>query len=193
MDIGKKLNGTVSVGDVELSFFGTFPKVSVLLRKVSITDSMFAQHHHAFFVGEEVYAKLSVMRLIKKQSAVTGLKIEKAAIYLFTDTSGYTNTYLFKSKKDTSSGKDTITSKKSELNSVTLGDVRITIDDKLKGKLHDIVINHLDLKLDDEDAKTIFSANAKMLVHSLAFNIAAGSFIKEKKFEGISISDMIRN
>ena len=98
-EIGKKLNGNVSIGDVELSFFRTFPKVSVLLHKVSITDTMFAQHHHPFFQGEEIYAELSIMKLIKKEPAVNGLKIERAAIYLFTDTSGYTNTYLFKSKK----------------------------------------------------------------------------------------------
>ena len=32
--------------------------------------------------------------------------------------------------------------------------------------------------------QTIFSAKANMLVHSLAFNLPMGSFIKEKKFEG---------
>ena len=92
--------GTVSIGDVELSFFRTFPKVSVLFHNVSITDTMFARHHHPFFQGEEIYAELSIMKLIKKEPAVNGFKIERAAIYLFTDTSGYTNTYLFKPKKD---------------------------------------------------------------------------------------------
>ena len=107
-DIGKKLNGNVSIGDVELSFFRTFPKVSVLLHNVSVTDTMFARHHHPFFQGDEVYAELSIMKLIKKNAAVNGIKIERAAVYLFTDTSGYTNTYLFKSKKDSSSsGADT--------------------------------------------------------------------------------------
>ncbi|MEP6926100.1 MAG: AsmA-like C-terminal region-containing protein, partial [Ginsengibacter sp.] len=154
------------------------------LHKVSITDTMFAQHHHPFFQGEEIYAELSIMKLIKKEAAVNGLKIKSAAIYLFTDTSGYTNTYLFKSKKDSSSSGNETTNKKTELKSVDLTDIRITIDDKNKQKFHDFAINNLNLKLHDEDLETDFSAKANILVHSLAFNVPAGSFIKEKKFEG---------
>ena len=55
-EIGKKINGTVSIGDVELSFFSTFPNASVLLKKVTITDSLFVRHHHTFFRGEEIFA-----------------------------------------------------------------------------------------------------------------------------------------
>jgi len=182
-EIGKKLNGNISIGDVELSFFRTFPRVSVLLHKLSITDTMFAQHRHPLFLGEEVYAELSIMKLIKKEPSVNGLKIKRAAIYLFTDTSGYTNTYLFGSKKDSSSGKEG-TNKKPELQSIVLNDVQITIDDKQKAKLHDISVRNLAINLDDGDIKTVFSAKANMLIHNLAFNLPAGSFIKEKKFEG---------
>lgn len=184
LEIGKKLNGNVSIGDIELSFFRTFPKVAVLLHKVSITDTMFAQHHHPFFEGEEIYAELSIMGLIKREPAVNGLKIERAAIYLFTDTSGYTNTYLFKSKKDSSSSGEETAPKKMELKSIVFTDVRITIDDKKRESLHDIIINDLNVRLDDEDIETVFSAKASMLVHSLAFSLPMGSFIKEKKFEG---------
>lgn len=183
-DIGKKLNGTVSIGDVELSFFRSFPKVSVLLHNVSVTDTMFARHHHPFFQGEEIYAELSIMKLIKKESAVNGLKIERAALYLFTDTSGYTNAYLFKPKKDSSSSGGETTHTKTELKSVVLNTVRITIDDRKQEKFHDIVISDLNIKLDDADIETIFSAKANIMVHSLAFNLPMGSFIKEKRFEG---------
>ncbi len=182
-EIGKKLNGNVSIGDVELSFFRSFPGAAVLLHKVVVTDTMYAQHHHTFFQADELYARLSVMKLIRKEPAVNGIKIEKAAIYLFTYSSGYTNTYLLKPKNDPSPGAPTA-AKKDGLNSVVLKDVRITIDDRMKQKLYDAVINNLNLKLDDEEIETAFSAKANILVHSLAFNLPAGSFIKEKIFEG---------
>ena len=182
-EIGKELNGTVSIGDVELSLFRTFPKASVLLHKVSVTDTMFVHHHHPFFQGDEVYALLSIMKLLKKEDAVNGLRIERASFYLFTDTSGYTNTYLLKPKKDESSGGET-THEKNELKSILLKDVRITIDDRNKEKLHDVTINNLNVKLHDDDATTFFSAKASMLVHDLAFKLPNGSFMKEKKFQG---------
>ncbi|MEP6597241.1 MAG: DUF3971 domain-containing protein, partial [Ginsengibacter sp.] len=182
--ISKKLNGKVTVGDVELSFLRTFPQASVLLKNVTITDTMYSQHHHAFLQAEEVFARLSIIRLIKKQSAVNGVRIEKASVYLFTDSAGYTNTYLFRPRKDSASPAK-VADNTNSLKSIILKNVHLVIDDQQKEKLHDIVINDLDLKLDDKDAMfSLFSTKANMLVHSLAFNLEAGSFIKEKIFEG---------
>jgi len=183
-DLSKKLNGTVTVGEVELSFLRSFPRASVVLRNVSITDTMYAQHHHAFFTARQVFAQLSIIKLLKKQSAVNGFKVERGSVYLYTDTSGYTNTYLFRQKKDTSSAND-VSAENNELKSIILKDVRIIIDDRKKQKLHDIVVNNLNIKLDDKNITSyIFSTKADMMVHSLAFNLPAGSFIGEKKFEG---------
>ena len=182
-EVGKKLNGNVSIGDVELSFFSTFPKVSVLLHKVVITDSLFAQHHHAFFTSDAIFAQLSISNLIKKENAINGFKIENAAIYLYTDTSGYTNEYLFKPKRDSATGKIN-SSEKNVLKSIILKNVQITIDDKTKGKLYDVAINNLNVKLSYMDSSLLISAKADLLIYSLAFNIMRGSFVKEKTFEG---------
>ncbi len=183
-DVSKKLNGKVTIGDVNLSFFRTFPHASVLLSNVTITDSMYDRHHHVFFNAQRVFAELSILKLIKKESAVNGVRIDHGAVYLFTDTAGYTNTYLFNPKKD-SSVSQTNSSEKNQLKSIRLRDVRLTIDDRQKEKLQDIAFNDLNMKMDDKDSSTfIFSSRADMLVHTLAFNLAAGSFIKEKKFEG---------
>ena len=182
-EVGKKLNGNVSIGDVELSFFGTFPKISIVLHKVIITDSLFAQHHHEFLKADEIFAQLSISKLIKKESPVNGFKIQNASIYLYTDTNGYTNEYLFKPKRD-SVERETHSSEKTELKSIILKKVQITIDDKNKRELHDISVNNLNLKLKDLDSSFLISAKANMLIHSLAFNLPRGSFLKEKTFEG---------
>ena len=183
-NISKKLNGNVTIGDVELSFIRTFPRASVLLNDVRITDTMYVRHHHAFLQAKHVFAELSIIGLIKRQPAVNGLRIEEASVYLFTDTSGYTNTYLFKQKKDSASNKIN-QANKNELRSIVLKDVRLTINDMRKEKLHDFVVNNLSLKEDNEDADNlIFSTKAKVLVQSLSFFQPAGSFIKDKNFEG---------
>jgi hypothetical protein len=182
-EVGKELNGNVSIGDVDLSFFSTFPNLSVFLHNVVITDSLFAQHHHAFFTGDRVFAKLSISKLIKKESAIDGFKIENAAIYLYTDSTGYTNEYLFKPKKDSTSGKIK-SAENNILKSIILKNVQFTINDKRNGKLHDIAIKNLNLKLNDLDSALLISAKADLLIHKLAFNVDAGSFVQEKTFEG---------
>jgi AsmA-like C-terminal region/Protein of unknown function len=184
-EIGKKINGSVSVGDVELSFFRNFPKASVLLHDVMVTDTMFGKHHHPFFKGKEVYAELGIMKLIRNEPAIAGLKIKDAAIYLFTDSTGYTNAYLFKPKKDsTASTSGAGTDNTSSLRSIAMEQVRITIDDKEKQKFQDFEVRSLNLSIDEKDAATEFHVQTTTMVHSLAFDLRMGSFIKEKKFEG---------
>ena len=184
--IGKKINGNVSIGDVELSFFRTFPKASVLLHDVLVTDTMFALHHHPFFKSKEVYAQLSIFSIIKRNPAVNGLRIENGSVYLFTDTSGYTNTYLLKQKENSSSQPSSLKSshEANELKSILLKNVRLTVEDRRKEKLYDFAVNNLKVKLNDKDSITNFSADADVLIHSLAFNTDNGSFLTEKDFSG---------
>ncbi|MEO5648716.1 MAG: AsmA-like C-terminal region-containing protein [Ginsengibacter sp.] len=181
--VSKEINGSLSIGDIELNFFRTFPKVSVLLNKVVITDSLFSKHHHPFFEGEEIFAQLNIANLIKKQFAVDGLKIVNANIYLFTDNSGYTNEYLLSSKKNIPSDKNKAT-EKNELNFIDLKNVRVILDDKKKGKLYNILAKKLNIRIDDKDSFLLVSSKSDMLIHDLSFNLAKGSFVKEKTFEG---------
>lgn len=182
-EIGKKISGKVSVEDVELSFFRQFPKISVLLNKVTITDSMYAQHHHAFFRAERLFARLSITKLIRKQSPLNGFRIEKGEIYLYTDSTGYTNSYLVQQKKDTTAVAGT--GDKSELKSIVLKDVSFIIDDRRKEKLHNYFVNDLSVDLDDDEDSTLaLAAKANIMVHSMAFNLPRGSFLNETRFTG---------
>ena len=183
-EVSKKINGNLTIKNVDINFFSQFPQVSVALHNVLLTDTMYAVHHHAFFQGENVYIRVSIMNLIAKKSAVNGFKIQNGSIYVYTDTSGYTNRYLAEQKHN--KVPDTATTKnKNELRSIVLNNVRIIEDDKKKEKLHDIVVNDLDLTLDDKDERNFgYSAKINALVNSLAFNLPRGSFIKGKVFEG---------
>ena len=180
--ISTKLSGKVDIADADLSFFKNFPKVAVKLSGVKITDTMYASHGHVFFECKEVYATLSISKLLKKQTPINGLRLDNGRIYLFTDTSGYTNTYLLKPKKSAPVAQNPASSNTNELKNIRLNDINIVIDDRRKEKLHDLMIKDLDVKMEDEATQTIFHTNADILVNSLAFNLAKGSFLKGKTF-----------
>jgi hypothetical protein len=182
-EISEKISGDVTIGDVDLSLLRTFPHISVVLKNVLVTDSLFKQHNHPFFKGEKVYARLGFMKLVQQKSALTGLRIVKGSFYLFTDTSGYSNTYLYKSKRNAEEQKGP--KGKNELNSIIFNDVRFTLDDKRRKKFHDFAIKDLSAQLEDKDPDYLrFDIEADMLVHSLSFNVPRGSFIKGKTFAG---------
>lgn len=182
-EISKKINGKASIGNIELSFFRNFPTISVKLENISVTDSMYAQHKHVFFSAEKVFVRLSIVKLLKKQSPLNGVTIEKGVLYLYTDTSGYSNTYLLKQKKDSTLTVNT--NDKNELRSIILKKVSFIIDDRKKEKLHNLFVNDLDIKIPDNDNTSIlFNTDADIIIHSLAFNLPKGSFVKEKRFTG---------
>ena len=175
-ELSKKINGQVSIKNVELSFFRNFPTVSVLLHDVKVTDTQYTVHKHAFFEAEEVFAQLSIKKLIKKQSPLKGLKVVHGSMYIFTDTTGYSNDYLFKQKRDSTTAVAKAP-EKNALQSVELNDFRVVIDDRKREKLHDLAVTNMEVDLDDKDLHTfLLSVDAKILVHSLAFNLPAAVF-----------------
>ncbi|MDO9376058.1 MAG: AsmA-like C-terminal region-containing protein, partial [Ferruginibacter sp.] len=183
-EIGDKIDGNVAIGDMDLNFFRQFPKISVVLNNVQITDSLYKQHLHPFFGAKKVFARLSIWKLIRKQAPLNGLRVDNGQIYMYTDSLGYTNAYLFKQKKK-AAAQPASSSERNELKSVILNNLGIIIDDRSKLKLHNYFINDLDMKLDDKDDVSFeFDTKANIVIHSMAFNQEKGTFFKETPFKG---------
>ncbi|MDB5203673.1 MAG: AsmA family protein [Ferruginibacter sp.] len=181
--ISEKLNGQVTIGDADITFFRSFPRIAVHVTNIEVRDTMFASHKHPFFKAKDNFFNINIFRLIAKKSPLKSLRIQDGSIYLFTDTSGYTNTYLLKGKKDPSGGPKK-TAADISLNKIDLKNVRIILDDRKKEKLHDFQVDNLSVGLEDDGTDLFLSNDADMLVHSLAFNIPRGTFLKESTFTG---------
>jgi hypothetical protein len=181
--VSNKLNGKLSIGDADISLFKKFPKIAVVIKDISLTDSMYSQHGHTFFSAKEAYVNLNIFKLIKKDQPLTGLSLQNASIYFYTDTSGYTNTYLLKGKKDPAGGPKK-TSNDINLKNINLDNVRFVLDDKKREKLHDFDVRELTVKLNDADGSLNMNADADILINSLAFNLPRGTFLKGATFNG---------
>ncbi|MCY7422300.1 MAG: hypothetical protein LH478_11225 [Chitinophagaceae bacterium] len=181
--ISEKLDGTVSIGNVDLSFIRTFPQISVLLEKVSIKDSMYPTHKHAFFTADKLYARISVFQVIAKKDPLTGIRVEDGNLYFYTDTSGYTNGYLLR-KKDPPDPLRKSASKRTILDDITLVNFNIVQDDRLKEKLLDFNIHKVVCDINDRDSLLRFRTRNDILINSLSFNLDRGSFVKDKRMTG---------
>jgi hypothetical protein len=181
--ISEDLTGDVKIGNIDISYFATFPQASVLLENVSITDTMYFQHHHPFFQAQRLYAQLNVLKIITKADPLSGIRIDNGQVYVFTDTSGYTNSYLFQGKKRIA---DTTLPKreKSIIKRLELRNVKLIMDNRLKHKLYDFDVNRLYCNIKTTDSILLFKTKDKILIHSLAFNTKRGSFAPETLAEG---------
>lgn len=181
--VADKLNGDVQLGNIGLSFLSTFPNISILIEKVSIKDTLFNRHHHPFFEADKVYANISLLSVIKKITPLSGFKIENARLYVYTDTSGYTNSYLFSPKGPTQAAPKA-TKSEVQIDDIKLRNVRLVLDNQQKGKLFDFEVRKYNCNIKTTDTILRLKTKNDILIHSLAFNTKRGSFAREATFEG---------
>lgn len=181
--VADKLNGEVQIGDINLGFLAQFPSISVELENVSISDTLFNVHKHPFFKAENVYASISVINVIRKQNPLNGIRIDKGQIYIYTDTSGYTNSYLLSPKSEAKKANKP-SSGSVELEDVRLKEMRVVLDNRKKKKLYDFDITKFNCKISNIDSIIRLKTVNDILIHSFAFNTDRGSFVKETRLDG---------
>lgn len=174
--INKQVKGTVHIGDLKLSFFRTFPNLSVQLSDVTLRDSLWDQHHHNFLAAEKIYTRFEIMSLLRGKPKISGVIVQNCTIYLYTDDCGYCN--LNRS--------DDLAFKKgeAELPDLTFDHTRLIVENKNQNSYHDIELNYLNCHLDQRDSGYIFKIEMNSLVHSIGFNMERGSYLKDKTVVG---------
>jgi hypothetical protein len=181
-EISETLNGDVAIRDVDISFLSNFPRVAVVFKDVSIKDSLFKQHGHVFFSAGKLSAKVSIINVIRNKEPLNGFTIENSSMYLYTDTAGYTNSYLFTPRKKKEI--DTTDKKGNVIKDFNLKHFRFVLDNRRREKLYDIDVASLYCDIKTTDTLLRFSIDKQSMIHSLAFNLEKGSFVKETSFEG---------
>ncbi len=181
--ISDKLKGDVKIENADISFFKSFPRIAVYVENILITDTVYSTHKHAFFKAKELFINLNIIKLIKKEAALSGIRVKQGSIFLYTDSAGYTNTYLLETKKDPQGGPKK-TDEAISIKNILLQQMRFTLLDNKKNKFHDFVIDELKVSLDDDGNNLLMKTKGDILVKSLAFNLPNGIFLKEATFSG---------
>ncbi|WP_449435983.1 AsmA family protein [Pedobacter steynii] len=99
--LNKNLNGTLTIGSMEPTFLRGFPGVSIKLLKVTMRDSLWKNHQHTLLDAKELEVSVNTLSLLKGTVEIKKIGINNAAIYLFTDSNGYSNTAIFRKKDKT--------------------------------------------------------------------------------------------
>jgi len=180
-ELNKNINGTLTIGSMEPAFLRGFPRISLNLKQVTLKDSLYDKHKHLFLKADDFYISVNAFALLRGTIEVKKIEISNAAVNLFTDKNGYTNTGVFK-KAENNSGKEE--GVMPELKKFSLENVSFTIDNQNKKKLFHFEIKDIDGDIDYDGVG--FQAKLKLntLVKSMAFSTDRGSFLKDKVVEG---------
>ncbi|MBB2147103.1 AsmA family protein [Pedobacter sp. LMG 31464] len=185
--LNANVNGKINVENMETTLLKGFPGVSVSLKKVQLRDSLWANHKHDLLNAEDIDVSLNIFSLIAGSIKINKIGINNAAIYLYTDSSGYSNTSMFKSKKAT----DSSTKKNSsafEIKRVDFNNVNLIVDNQKRFKLFQFLVDDLEGKIDYPDSGWNGNLKLNTMIKSFAFNTRKGSFLKDKTLKGTLVA-----
>jgi hypothetical protein len=183
-ELNRNINGSLTIGDMEPTFLKGFPGVSVSLKNVEVRDSLWKVHHHSLLSAKDLDISVNAMALLRGTIEIRRMTINDAAVYLYTDSNGYSNTSIFRKKPKEEQPSNEEAASPAEIRRFDLNDVRFIMDNRKGNKLFLFAVQDFSGKVEYPSDGWHADVNLKVLVRSLAFNTKRGSFIKDKLLQG---------
>jgi hypothetical protein len=182
--LDKSVDGTLIIGDMSPNFFKGLPDISLSLKNVLVRDKRFDKHKHTLLNAKDFDVSINTMALFRGTIDINHIEIYNASIDLYTDSTGYSNTAVF--KKDNKKVKDnpSESSSSTQLKKFTLKNVSFTVDDQKAHKLFKFAVNNLNGKMTYPDSGWRADFHLDVIAKSMAFSTLRGSFIKNRHLAG---------
>jgi hypothetical protein len=179
----KGLNGgTLHIGDISIGFKHTFPRIAFTIDSLTLRDSLWFQHHHDLISASRVYATLDFFKLIFGKINIGRVQLENPHIYIYTDSTHYTNTSVF--KKNNPPKKDA--PKNLDYPILEMNDGSLVINKKDANKFFGYDISYLECVIrgnpENEILKIYVDLDCK--VQRMTFNPEKGPYLKDKTVTG---------
>jgi hypothetical protein len=175
--VEKRIHGDVYIGGLSVSFFRTFPLLSLQLEDVELNDSLYPVHRRHLLKASDIYLRASIGGLITNTAPVGRVIIRNAEINLITDAAGNSNEYVLKS---TGRGPGESFS----MPDVVLQAVSLNYEDPTRKKHYLANVQSLKCATSTKKDRMVFKINLRMLVKNLAFNTKQGSYLANKPVSG---------
>lgn len=179
----KGLNGgEILIGDISIGFGHTFPRIAFTIDSLSLRDSRWNQHHHDLVSTRRAYATLDFFKLVFGKISVDRVQLENPNIYLYTDTSGYTNTSVFAKNEPPKKGAP----KNLTYPILEIRNGSMVVDKKDKNKFFGYDIYSLVCRIhpNNDDPTLQIDVNLDCRVQRMTFNTEKGPFLKGKTVTG---------
>src|SRR6476469_3191983 len=159
--------GELKIDKTDITVWQTFPKIGVTLSNVTLSDSFY---HRPFLKANAIIGKVGILDLIGKKVKISSIKIEDAKVYTFTDSNGYTNSYVLKpqNKPGRESKKPVI------FNNIEFENVTLISEDAIKNKRYEIKVYDAEADMKMIGSKYYITLDEDVLIRGLAFNFSKG-------------------
>ncbi|WP_160717189.1 AsmA-like C-terminal region-containing protein [Chitinophaga solisilvae] len=181
--LNDRISGNLTIGDMEPSLFRSFPNVSLALKKVVLKDSLWQRHRHALVDVDYIFVRVNTLSLLRRYVDVKEVSLQNGSIYLYTDTTGYTNTTALQGN----GGGKKSGSKDADIKMLNLEHITFELENEQKFKRFTLEIKQLSGKVQAADSGIHADIRSEILAKNFAFNTTKGSYLKNKTL-GLNLS-----
>ena len=175
--LNENIQGKLTIESMEPTLLKGFPGIAVSLHNVSLEDSLYPLHKHRLLQASDVDISVDIFSILKGSAQVKNVNIVDGNIYLFTDSTGYANTDMFRKKKKAGS-------KSARINNLSFENVEFTFENRSKFKLFRFLIYRADARVKYAGQDWTASLKTRIRFQDFTFNTIKGSFLKNKLFKG---------
>lgn len=179
--VSEHIEGKFTIKDMQPAFFKSFPDVALELQEVALSDSMYKTHRRPLMQFKSVYVKFNLFSMLGGNPQVKKVTLADGEMNLFTDSSGYTNSYLLKKKENSKPEKS---KKEIHIGNFQLDNILFTFDQKVKNKKIQILIKEFTGAASEKGNVMHIVAATWLHVNQLGFNLAKGGYMVDKDFKG---------
>ncbi|HYD21972.1 MAG TPA: hypothetical protein VEB40_10900 [Flavipsychrobacter sp.] len=172
--LNENIDGKLTIESMEPTLIRGFPGVSIELKNVLLRDNLWSKHRHDLLKAKNIYVSVNAFSIVRGKPRIRELSIEDGEIYLFTDSTGYSNSQIFKRRKETSEDKNEGRPRITDFN---FKNIQFAFENKTKFKLFLLDIHRLRGNFNYTTEGWEASAKVNALIKNFAFNINSGSFL----------------
>ncbi|MGB3076459.1 MAG: AsmA-like C-terminal region-containing protein [Chitinophagales bacterium] len=169
-----KLNGDLTIGDLDFTVFDEFPSLTVRLENISVTDSSSAVLGDTLLRAEKVSFRLHLIELITGNIHLNTVTITNASILVMKYKNGEMNTPKARVVNTSAPAKSGALPK---LNKIFLKNVSFKMIDSVKMKFFGLTMKDVKLKSTDGNAPMNYDMDAAIHFDGLIFNYLKGGYL----------------
>ncbi len=176
-----KYHTQISIGDISLSLFKSFPSLTLVVEKIDAKGPMFKVHNHKLFTASEIYLRINSFKLLIGNLAFGKASIKNGNAFIYTDSNGVNNlSYLKEFSEKNENEKKSFALPEN----IAVENFDLTIEDKQKNKLFSFLIRKLAATTLSDGDNTYIDIKKDILVKSLGFNLSTGAFLVNHTLDG---------
>ena len=183
-ELNKNLDGSLVIGSMEPTLLSGLPGISLRLNNVELKDKRWNEHKHTLLQAKDIRITVNSLALFRGAVEINKIDIADASAYLYTDSTGYTNTTVFRKKAKKPATEAQSSESSTEIRKMMLKNVKLVVNNEKGNKLFQFLVTKLEGKVDYPSEGWKARLDLDVMVNSLAFNTRRGSFIKDQRLTG---------